>query len=445
MRVAILGAAGRDFHDFLVRYRDDPGVEVVAFTAAQIPYIADRRFPAALAGPRYPDGIPIVLEEELEALIGREQLDAVVLAYSDLSNAAVAALAARANAAGADFLIPGARGMLRSRRPVVAVCAVRTGCGKSQTVRWMLDRLQARGVRAVGVRHPMPYGDLVAQRVQRFATREDLERHHCTVEEREEYEPYLERGRVVYAGVDYRAILAAAEDEAELILWDGGNNDLPFFRPDLHVVLADPLRVGHSRDWYPSATQVRLADVLVLAKTDTASPAAVEAEEAILRAMNPHAPIVHTASRVTLEGLDEGALAGRRVVCVEDGPTTTHGGVPFGAAWILARRAGATIVDPRPHFVGTLAETLVRYPSLGPIVPAMGYSPRQQADLGATLRAVPADLVLSGTPIDLARLVDAGKPVHRVRYDLAELPGPTSLGEIVDARLRGWGLGAAKG
>lgn len=435
MRIAILGAAGRDFHNFLTLYRDDPHTEVVAFTATQIPYIDDRRFPAALAGPRYPQGIPIVPESELEALIRRERLDAVVFSYSDVSNVEVAALAARANAAGADFVLPGARTMLRSRRPVIAVGAVRTGCGKSQTVRFLLDHFAARGVRAVGVRHPMPYGDLVAQAVQRFATREDLARHRCTIEEREEYEPYVERGRVVYAGVDYARILAAAEEEAELVLWDGGNNDLPFYRPDLHLVLADPHRPGHSRDYHPSAAQVQMAHVLLLAKCDSASPEGIAAEEAILRALNPGAPIVRVASRLTLVGLDEAALRGRRVVCVEDGPTTTHGGVPFGAATLLARRAGAEIVDPRPHFVGEIARTFRKYPQLGPLVPAMGYSEGQQADLAATLQAVPADVVLAGTPIDIAALLPAGHPVHRVRYDLAEMDGQPPLAGFVDRLL----------
>jgi len=435
MRIAILGAAGRDFHDFLVLYRDDPTVEVVAFTATQIPYIDDRRFPAALAGPRYPHGIPIVPERELERLIRDERLDAVVLAYSDLSNAEVMGLSARANAAGADLILPGSRTMIQCSRPVLSVTAVRTGCGKSQTVRYLLDLLEPRGVRAVGVRHPMPYGDLVASAVQRFGSREDLVRHACTIEEREEYEPYLERGRVVYAGVDYAGIRDAAEREADLILWDGGNNDLPFYKPDLHIVLADPHRPGHARGYYPSTASVRMADLLLVAKVDSAPPAAVEAEIADLRALNPRAPILRVASRMTLVGAEEASLAGRRVVCVEDGPTTTHGGVPYGAATLLARRAGAQIVDPRPYFQGELRATLEKYPALGPLVPAMGYSDAQQADLRATLAAVPADLVLSGTPIDLGRLLGPDLPIHRVRYDLEELPGEPPLAGILDAFL----------
>ena len=441
MRIAILGAAGRDFHDFLTLYRDDPNVEVVAFTATQIPYIDDRRFPSALAGPRYPDGIPIVPESQLEALIGEERLDQVVLAYSDLANGAVASLGARANAAGADFVLPGARTMLPSRRRVVAVCAVRTGCGKSQTVRYLLDLLEARGVRAVGIRHPMPYGDLAAQAVQRFATRGDLERHACTIEEREEYEPYLERGRVVYAGVTYREILASAEGEADVILWDGGNNDLPFVRPDLHIVLADPHRPGDSTGYYPSEAQVRMAHVVLLAKANTATPEAVAAERARIAACNPSATTIAVGSALSLDGMDEAALRGARVVCVEDGPTTTHGGMGYGAALLLARRAGAVVVDPRPHFQGALRATHQAYPALGPLVPAMGYSPQQVADLEATLRATPADVVLAGTPIDLAGLVAPDKPVIRVRYDLVELPGEPPLAAILD----GWLARAPRG
>lgn len=440
MRIAILGAAGRDFHDFLTLYRDDPAVTVAAFTATQIPYIDDRRFPAALAGPRYPDGIPIVPEDQLERLIRDERLDAVALAYSDLSIQAVMSLSARANAAGADLILPGARTMLKSRRPVLAVGAVRTGCGKSQTVRYLLDLLEGTGIRAVGVRHPMPYGDLVAQRVQRFATVSDLDHHQCTIEEREEYEPYLERGRVVYAGVDYAAILRQAEEEADLILWDGGNNDLPFYKPDLHLVLADPHRPGDSIRYYPSEAQVRMATALILPKVDSARPEDVASEAALLARLNPGAPQIQVESRLSLVGLDEASLAGVPVVCVEDGPTTTHGGVPFGAATLLARRAGAVIVDPRPYFKGELAATLAKYPGLGPLVPAMGYSEQQRRDLNDTLAAVPARLVLAGTPIALDRLVAPGLPMHRVRYDLAERPDQPSLRALLGRFLKGEGF-----
>lgn len=436
MRIVILGAAGRDFHNFLVLYRDDPNVEVVAFTAAQIPHIDGRRFPPELAGPRYPAGIPIRLESELEQLIAEERVDQVVFSYSDVSIGHIAGLAARAAAAGADFVLPGARTMIASKKPVVGVCAVRTGCGKSQTVRYLLDLLEPRGVRAVGIRHPMPYDpDLVSQAVQRFGDREDLVRHRCTVEEREEYEPYLERGRVVYAGVDYRGILARAEEEADVILWDGGNNDLALVKPDLSIVLLDPHRPGAARSHWPSEAQVRLADVLLVAKSDTADPAAVAAEKAEARALNPRATVLAVGSRLSLDGLDEGALRGRRVVCVEDGPTTTHGGVPYGAATLLAQRAGAEIVDPRPYFVGELAETLRAYPKLGPLVPAMGYGSIQLEDLGATLERVPAELVLSGTPIDLGGILPLSRPLHRVRYDLVELAGEPPLAPILDAWL----------
>jgi len=432
MRTLILGAAGRDFHDFLTLYRDDPGVQVVGFTAAQIPGIDGRRFPAALAGPRYPEGIPILAEAELESLIRDLQVQQVVFAYSDVTIEHVASLSARACAAGADFVLPGSRTMLPSSKTVIGVGAVRTGCGKSQTVRYLLELLDARGVKAVGIRHPMPYGDLAAQAVQRFATREDLTAHRCTIEEREEYEPYLERGRVVYAGVDYARILAAAEAEAEVILWDGGNNDLPLIRPDLNIVLLDAHRPGHALRYYPSEAQLLMADVLLIAKADTAPPEAVAAERRLAGARNPGAVVIAVGSRMTLEGMDEGALAGKRVVCVEDGPTTTHGGVPYGAATLLARRAGATVIDPRPFFQGELAATHRSYPALGPLVPAMGYSPQQRADLEATLAACPAELVLNGSPISLSRLVDPGKPIARVRYDLQELPGEPALSGVLD-------------
>jgi predicted GTPase len=443
MNIVICGAAGRDFHDFLVLYRDDPDVTVVAFTATQIPYITERVFPAPLAGPRYPEGIPIFAEERLEELIGRLDVHQVVFAYSDVTDAAVAALASRANAAGADFVLPGARTMLPSRKPVIGVGAVRTGCGKSQTVRYLLDLLQDRGVRAVGIRHPMPYdADLASQAVQRLGTRDELERARCTVEEREEYEPYLERGRVVYAGVDYSAILARAEEEADVILWDGGNNDLPLIRPDWHVVLLDPHRPGDALRYYPSQAQVRLADVVLIAKSRTARPEDVLAERALAAHLAPEAPVVAVGSRLTLDGADEASLRGKRVVCVEDGPTTTHGGVPYGAATLLARRAGAEVVDPRSSLVGEVARTVARYPALGPLIPALGYSPAQLADLQASIGRVDADVVLSGTPIDLAGLVTdpRGRPLLRVRYDLEELPGEPSLGGLLDGFLARVGL-----
>ncbi len=440
MRSLILGAAGRDFHDFIVLYRDNPTIDVVAFTATQIPYIDDRRFPAELAGAHYPEGIPIVPEDGFEELVRNEAIEQVIFAYSDVSFDHVAGLAARANAAGADFVLPGARTMVRSIKPVLGVCAVRTGCGKSQASRHFLQMLGDRDLQAVGIRHPMPYGDLAAQAVQRFASVEDLERHKCTVEEREEYEPYVEAGRVVYAGVDYPAILRSAEQEADVVIWDGGNNDLPFIAPDLHVVLMDPHRPGDALRYYPSEAQVRLADLILIAKADTAKKENVESERKLARELNPGAEVIAVGSSLRLDGMDEKALKGKKVVCVEDGPTTTHGGMPYGAATLLARRAGAEIVDPRPYLSGELKKTFEKYPDLGPLVPAMGYSKKQLEDLGASVDAVPADIVLAGTPIDLGRLIKPKQPIHRVRYDLVELAGETPLAEVLDRWLARRGL-----
>jgi predicted GTPase len=444
LKTIICGAAGRDFHDFLVLYRDDPRVEVVAFTAAQIPYLTGRRFPASLAGPRYPDGIPIHDEEDLAALVARHRVEQVVFAYSDVREEHVAALGAIAVSAGADFVLPGARAMLPSRRPVIGVGAVRTGCGKSQTTRWLLERLEQLGVRAVALRHPMPYDpDLASQAVQRFATRADLDAARCTIEEREEYEPYVDHGRVVYAGVDYRAVLERAEAEADVIVWDGGNNDLPLVRPDLYLVLTDPHRPGDTVRYWPSRAQLRMADVVLVAKSRSAPPEAVASERALVARLAPRALVTATDSRLALVDADEASLRGRRVVVVEDGPTTTHGGMPYGAATLLARRAGAVIVDPRPAFVGELRRTLATYPGLGALVPAVGYSEQQRADLAATLGAVDADIVLCGTPFDLAAVAPdpRARPVLRVRYDLEELPGEPPLGPIIDRFLAAHGLG----
>jgi len=422
-RIVIMGAAGRDFHDFNVVYRDDPAVRVVAFTATQIPGIADRRYPAELAGPHYPNGIPICREEELEELVRSESVDTVAFAYSDVSHETVMHAASRALAAGADFTLLGPhRTMLESAKPVIAVGATRTGSGKSQTTRFLAGLIAEAGWTPVVIRHPMPYGDLVAQRVQRYETLNDLERHGTTIEEREEYEPHLEAGRVVYAGVDYAAILHAAEAEADVILWDGGNNDFPFYRPDLFVVVADPLRPGHEARFHPGETNVRMADVLVVNKIDSVDAEALEAEVATLRELNPDATIVTARSSLRLEG---GEIAGRRVVVVEDGPTLTHGGMTFGAGIAAARRFGASeLVDPRPFAVGSIAEVLERYPHLESLVPAMGYGPAQMAELAETLNAVDADVVLAGTPIDLTRVLQLDKPVVRVRYDLEEVSGP---------------------
>jgi predicted GTPase len=429
VRVLILGAAGRDFHNFNVAYRDDPGACVVAFTATQIPGIAGRRYPPELAGPRYPAGIPIEPESALERLIQAEAVDHVVFAYSDTSHEEVMHLASRALAAGADFLLLGPRRtMLRASRPVVAVTAVRTGCGKSAVSRRIVAMLRARGRRVAVVRHPMPYGALAAQRVQRFASLADLDRAAVTLEEREEYEPHLEAGSVVWAGVDYAAILARVETEADVIVWDGGNNDLPFFAPTLHLCLVDPHRAGHESRYHPGETNLRLADVAVIVKEDTASPAAVEATREAVRALNPRARILDTRLPLSVERPE--ALAGRRVLAVDDGPTLTHGGLAAGAAELAARRFGAILVDPRPYAQGSLRTAFETYPALGPVLPALGYGRAQLADLRATIEATPSEAVVSGTPVDLGRLLGLSRPVIRVRYDVEEI-GPVGFDEIL--------------
>ena len=422
-RVVIMGAAGRDFHDFNVAYRNDPSVEVVAFTAAtQIPGIAGRRYPVELAGPLYPDGIQIVAESELERLLATEHIDLVVFAYSDVAHEHVMHSASRVLAGGADFELLGpARTMLPSTKPVVATGATRTGAGKSQTTRYLAALLEKQGLRVVVARHPMPYGDLVAQRVQRYATYADLDRYETTIEEREEYEPHLDAGRVLYAGVDYEAILRAAEAEADVVLWDGGNNDFPFFKPDLFVVVADPLRAGHEMHFHPGETNLRMADVVVINKVDSATPEQIAEVRANVAAVNGRARVVPARSALTLVG---GEIAGKRVAVVEDGPTLTHGGMTYGAGVVAARRFGAAeIVDPVPYAVGELAATLARYPALEHLLPAMGYGQGQMHELETTLNAMPADLVLSATPIDLTRVLKLEKPVVRVRYELEELTG----------------------
>jgi predicted GTPase len=422
-RVVIMGAAGRDFHDFNVVYRNDPGVKVVAFTATQIPGIANRRYPPELAGPLYDDGIPIRPEADLEAIVRDEHVDTVVFAYSDVSHEIVMHAASRVLAAGADFELLGPeRTMLRSRRPVLAVGATRTGAGKSQTTRYLAALLAEQGITPVVVRHPMPYGDLVAQRVQRYATYEDLDRYDTTIEEREEYEPHLDAGRVVYAGVDYEAILRQAELEADVILWDGGNNDFPFYRPDLFIVVADPLRPGDELRFHPGETNLRMADVVIINKIDSAEPGAVDAVRRSIDGLNPNAVVVTARSDLALVG---SPIEGKRVVVVEDGPTLTHGGMAYGAGVVAARRFGAVrLVDPRPDAVGSIRDVLARYPSLEPLIPAMGYGAGQIDDLAATLSAVDADLVLSATPIDLTRVLTLNKPITRVRYEIAEAGGP---------------------
>jgi predicted GTPase len=420
-RVVIMGAAGRDFHDFNVVYRDDPAYEVVAFTATQIPGIAGRSYPPELSGALYPEGIPIVPESELERIVRVESVDLVVFAYSDVSHETVMHAASRALAAGADFELLGPRRtMLPSTRPVLAVGATRTGAGKSQTTRYLAALVAEHGLEPVIIRHPMPYGYLAAQAVQRYATHEDLARYETTIEEREEYEPHLDAGRIVYAGVDYGAILTAAQEEAGVILWDGGNNDFPFYRPDLFVVVADPLRLGSERGYHPGETNARLADVLIINKVDTAAPAAIELLRTSLAELNPRAEIVLAESRLELVGEP---IKGKRVVVVEDGPTLTHGEMTFGAGIVAARRHGAETVDPRPAAVGSIKAVLERYPALDKLVPAMGYGAEQMHELEQTLNAVDADLVLSATPIDLTRVLKLDKPITRVRYELVQVGG----------------------
>jgi len=434
-RLLILGAAGRDFHNFNRVYRDDPAVEVVAFTAAQIPGIAGRRYPSALAGPRYPAGIPIEDEARLEALCVERQVDRVVFAYSDVTHAHVMHCASRALAVGCDVSLLGpASTMLSSRRPVIAISAVRTGCGKSQIARWLSAWLRERGWRVAVLRHPMPYGDLVAARVQRFATRADLDAAGCTTEEREEYEPHLAAGNVVFAGVDYAAVLGQAEAEADLIVWDGGNNDFPFVRPDLHLVLADALRPDQVDTHHPGETVARMADVLIVNKVDAASADAVDALERRLRSVNAKAPIVRAASPVRLD--DAAAVRGRRVLVVEDGPTITHGGMATGAGHVAALAAGAAgIVDPRPHADGVLRAVYAAYPHIGPVLPAMGYDAEQRAALARCIVASGADVVVAGTPVDLASVLGTTVPVVRARYAF-EQRGGARLDDIVSGFLQ---------
>ncbi len=421
-RVVILGAAGRDFHTFNMIYRGQADRTVVAFTAAQIPNIAGRSYPAALAGPGYLDGIPIVPEEELADLVRREKVDRVVLAYSDLPHLEVMHKASIALAAGATFELPGpAVSTLRSTKPVVSICAVRTGSGKSPLTRFVSRTLRAAGRRVVVVRHPMPYGDLLEQNVQRFATAEDLDRAHCTIEEREEYEPHLAEGVVVYAGVDYEKILRAAEKEADIVLWDGGNNDLPFYAPDLHLVVADPHRAGHELSYHPGEANFRMADVIVVSKTDSAPAEAVRSVEENARRANPKATLVR--GELTIAAPRAPPLKGRKVLVVEDGPTLTHGGMPFGAASLFARGQGAVVVDPRPGAVGSIARLYQQYPHLGAVLPAMGYGADQVRELEATVRASGAEIVLDGSPVDLARLVNVPQPIVSVAYEYGDVGG----------------------
>jgi predicted GTPase len=425
IRVLIMGAAGRDFHNFNTFFRSRERYEVVAFTATQIPNIEGRLYPPELAGELYPAGIPIYPEERLLELIDEHRIAQVVFSYSDISHEYVMHVASRVLAAGADFQLMGTRRtMIESGKPVVAVCAVRTGSGKSQTTRHVCDVLQKLGRRVVAIRHPMPYGNLVAQAVQRFADYGDLDRHECTIEEREEYEPHIDRGVVVYAGVDYEAILREAEEEADIIVWDGGNNDLPFYRPDLYVVVADPHRPGQELTYYPGESNLCAADVVVINKVDTADLANIAQVRTNVRQVNPQATIVEAASPIFVD--DPDAIAGKRVLVVEDGPTLTHGGMAYGAGIVAARRFGAAeIIDPRPYAVRSIARTFEKYPTTGALLPAMGYGEDQIKDLEETINATPCDLVIIGTPIDLRRIIDFRHPTDRVRYELQVIGQPT--------------------
>ena len=423
-RVLILGAAGRDFHNFNVVYRDDPAFDVVGFTATQIPNITGRRYPAELAGTRYPKGIPIYEEERLSELIPELRVDLAIFAYSDVSHMHVMHQASKVIAAGADFSLLGFdHTALKSSRPVVSVCAVRTGAGKSQTTRRVCQRLQAAGKKLVVVRHPMPYGDLVKQRVQRFASFDDLDRYECTIEEREEYEPHLKNGNIVYAGVDYEAILRQAEKEADIVVWDGGNNDLPFFRPDVEIVVADPHRPGHELMYHPGEANFRRASCIVINKIDTADKKNIEEVKANIAALNPTATIIEGASPVTVE--DPEAIRGKRVLVVEDGPTLTHGEMAYGAGVIAAQRFGASaIIDPRPWAVGSIAKAFKKYPGIGHLLPAIGYGEKQMDELRQTIEKVECDLVLIATPIDLRRTIHFHRPALRVTYELQEIGKP---------------------
>ena len=438
-RILILGAAGKDFHVFNTMYREDEAVEVVGFTAQQIPHIDDRTYPASIAGGLYPEGLPIFPEDELDDLIVSLKVDRCVMAYSDVSHEYVMHMASRVTALGAGFEIPSAtRTLIESKLPVVAVCASRTGVGKSQTSRAVARVLRETGLKVAAIRHPMPYGDLAKQRVQRFAGEEDLVYHDVTIEEREEYEPHIANGSVVFAGVDYGAILTEAEKEADVILWDGGNNDTPFYKPDVHITLVDPHRPGHELTYYPGETNVRMADVIIINKVDTADYENVQKVRENVESINPGAVILEAASPIFVD--DPSVLKGKRVLAIEDGPTLTHGGMKYGAATIAAKRAGAaSLVDPRPYLVGELQDTFDTYPGLGVLLPAMGYGEAQVRDLEATLAKAAeggVEAVAVGTPIDLAHLVKIPVPSTRVRYELQVLGLPT-LKEVLAPVLKG--------
>ena len=432
--VIIIGAAGRDFHNFNTCFRDNNNFNVVAFTAAQIPDIDSRKYPAALAGGLYPDGIPIHAEEDLTRLIKEQQVDDCVFSYSDVTYQKVMSTSALVNAAGANFVLLGPDAtMIKSKKPVIAVGAVRTGCGKSQTSRKIIEYLMGKGLKVVAIRHPMPYGDLVKQKVQRFANVDDLAKHECTIEEMEEYEPHVVRGNVIYAGVDYEAILRAAEDDpdgCDIILWDGGNNDFPFYKPDLNITITDPHRAGHELSYYPGEVTLRLADVVVINKMDSAGPEGIQQVRDNIRNVNPNAIVVDAASPISVD--DPSVIKGKKVLVVEDGPTLTHGQMTLGAGTVAAMKFGALeCVDPRPFIVGKLKETFDTYPEIGSLLPAMGYGEQQTRDLEATINNTECDSVVIGTPIDLNRIININKPNTRVNYDLQEIGFP-DLASVLD-------------
>jgi predicted GTPase len=433
IRTLIMGAAGRDFHNFNVFFRDNSDYDVVAFTATQIPDIEGRTYPAALAGKLYPQGIPIFAETDLLKLIAEKNVDQVIFAYSDVPHEVVMHKASSVLAAGADFRLMGTKTtQIKSSKPVVSVCAVRTGSGKSQTTRRVSLILRDMGYKVAAIRHPMPYGDLVKQTVQRYADYSDLDKHECTIEEREEYEPHLDNGVIVYAGVDYEKILRQAEQEVDIILWDGGNNDFPFYVSDLQIVVADPLRPGHEMSYHPGETNVRAADVFVINKVDTADPENVIKVRQNLRQLNPDAIVIEAASPLFVD--DPASIRGKRVLVIEDGPTLTHGEMAYGAGYVAARRFGAAeIVDPRPFAVKSIKATYEKYPKTGPILPAMGYGDAQTRDLEATINQSDVDMVIIGTPIDLNRIIKINKPAQRVRYELQEIGQPT-LEDVLTAK-----------
>ena len=431
-RILIMGAAGRDFHNFNTLYREDDSVEIVAFTATQIPDIADRKYPAELAGSLYPDGIPIYAEDELEELIINKDVEEVIFSYSDVSHQYVMEKAQIVNSLGAHFTIVGAEPtMVKSTKPLISICATRTGCGKSQTTRRIAELLIEAGKKVVAIRHPMPYGDLAKQAVQRFASLEDLKTHECTIEEMEEYEPHIVSGVIIYAGVDYEAILREAEKEADVILWDGGNNDLPFYKPDLAITVVDPHRAGDELEYYPGFTNLLMADVIVINKIDTADLCGVEEVRENIAEWNPEAVVVDAASPLTVS--DPSLIKGKKVLCIEDGPTLTHGGMKYGAGVMAALKYGAAeLVDPRPWATGKIARTFERYPDVGELLPAMGYGDEQIKDLEKTVAKVECDAVVIGTPIDLQRIIKIPQPSVRVTYELAEIGKPDLKDVLAD-------------